>query len=120
MKLLKYYSSAELRRIISIKEQIETLQTELEGFWWRNGQRSGRRADKTRQAADVGLCPTKDRAGAKGTVGQAKGTRRRSGRAERKENEHGRPCAGSGGGKGAMGEVSGHQTTNVAPFSRGC
>jgi len=32
MKLLKDYSSAELRRIISIKEQIETLQTELEAF----------------------------------------------------------------------------------------
>jgi hypothetical protein len=29
MKLLKDYSSADLRRIISIKEQIETLQTEL-------------------------------------------------------------------------------------------
>ena len=32
MKLLKDYSSADLRRIISIKEQIETLQTELEAF----------------------------------------------------------------------------------------
>jgi hypothetical protein len=32
MKLLKDYSSADLRRIISIKEQIETLQTELEGI----------------------------------------------------------------------------------------
>lgn len=32
MKLLKDYSSADLRRIISIKEQIETLQAELEAF----------------------------------------------------------------------------------------
>jgi hypothetical protein len=32
MKLLKDYSSADLRRIISIKEKIETLQTELEAF----------------------------------------------------------------------------------------
>ena len=32
MKLLKDYSSADLRRIISIKEQIEALQTELEAF----------------------------------------------------------------------------------------
>jgi len=32
MKLLKDYSSADLRRIISIKEQIENLQTQLEAF----------------------------------------------------------------------------------------
>src|SRR5580698_2999848 len=32
MRLLKDYSSADLRRIISIKEQIETLQTELGAF----------------------------------------------------------------------------------------
>jgi hypothetical protein len=32
MKLLKDYLSADLRRIISIKEQIEPLQTELEAF----------------------------------------------------------------------------------------
>jgi len=37
MKLLKDYSSADLRRIISIKEQIETLQTELEGFGGETG-----------------------------------------------------------------------------------
>ena len=38
MKLLKDYSSAELRRIISIKEQIETLQTELQGFGGETGK----------------------------------------------------------------------------------
>jgi hypothetical protein len=38
MKLLKDYSSAELRRIISIKEQIETLQTELEAFGGETGK----------------------------------------------------------------------------------
>ncbi|HEY3856450.1 MAG TPA: hypothetical protein VGO67_18860 [Verrucomicrobiae bacterium] len=37
MKLLKDYSSADLRRIISIKEQIETLQTELEAFGGETG-----------------------------------------------------------------------------------
>jgi hypothetical protein len=40
MKLLKDYSSAELRRIISIKEQIETLQTELQGFGGETGNRA--------------------------------------------------------------------------------
>jgi hypothetical protein len=37
MKLLKDYSSADLRRIISIKEQIETLQTELQAFGGETG-----------------------------------------------------------------------------------
>src|SRR5580692_7572767 len=37
MKLLKDYSSTDLRRIISIKEQIETLQTELEAFGGETG-----------------------------------------------------------------------------------
>jgi hypothetical protein len=37
MKLLKDYSSADLRRIISIKEQIETLQNELESFGGETG-----------------------------------------------------------------------------------
>lgn len=32
MKLLNDYSTADLRRIISIKEQIENLQTQLEAF----------------------------------------------------------------------------------------
>jgi hypothetical protein len=32
MKLLKDYSSADLRRIISIKEQIESLHSELDAF----------------------------------------------------------------------------------------
>ena len=70
MKLLKDYSSADLRRIISIKEQIETLQTELEAFGGETGNGSGRRADKTRQAADVGLCPTKNRRWRKRPAGQ--------------------------------------------------
>jgi hypothetical protein len=37
MKLLKDYSSTYLRRIIFIKEQIETLQTELEAFGGETG-----------------------------------------------------------------------------------
>ena len=40
MKLLKDYSSTDLRRIISIKEQIETLQTELEAFGGETGNAS--------------------------------------------------------------------------------
>src|SRR5580692_323179 len=37
MKLLKDYSSTDLRRVISIKEQIETLQTELDAFGGETG-----------------------------------------------------------------------------------
>jgi hypothetical protein len=37
MKLLKDYSSADLRRIISIKEQIESLQSQLEAFGGETG-----------------------------------------------------------------------------------
>ena len=37
MKFLKDYSSTDLRRIISIKEQIETLQTELDAFGGETG-----------------------------------------------------------------------------------
>jgi hypothetical protein len=37
MNLLKDYSSADLRRIISLKEQIETLETELEAFGGERG-----------------------------------------------------------------------------------
>jgi hypothetical protein len=38
MKLLKDYSSADLRRIIAIKEQIENLQTQLETFEGETGK----------------------------------------------------------------------------------
>jgi hypothetical protein len=40
MKLLKDYSSADLRRIISIKEQIETLQIELGAIDGETGNRT--------------------------------------------------------------------------------
>jgi len=40
MKLLNDYSSTDLRRIISIKEQIESLQTELEAFGGETGNAS--------------------------------------------------------------------------------
>jgi hypothetical protein len=84
MKLLKDYSSAELRRIISIKEQLETLQTELEGFGGETGNavgepiKRGRRRMSASARRKIGLAQKARWAKVKGIeAAPAAGKRRR-------------------------------------------
>jgi hypothetical protein len=85
MKLLKDYSSAELRRIISIKEQIGTLQNELEGFGGETGNgavgepiKRGRRQMSASARRKIGLAQKARWAKVKGVeAAPAAGKRRR-------------------------------------------
>jgi len=74
MKLLKDYSSADLRRIILIKEQIETLQTQLEAFGGEAGngavgqpEKRGRRRMSASARRKIGLAQKARWAKRKGT-----------------------------------------------------
>jgi hypothetical protein len=85
MKLLKDYSSADLRRIISIKEQIETLQTELGAIGGETGGaavgepiKRGRRRMSASARRKIGLAQKARWAKAKGIeTAPAVGKRRR-------------------------------------------
>src|SRR5580658_4527648 len=73
MKLLKDYSSADLRRIISIKEQIENLQSQLEAFGGDTGNgvvgepiKRGRRRMSASARRKIGLAQKARWAKAKG------------------------------------------------------
>jgi hypothetical protein len=67
MKLLKDYSSAELRRIISIKEQIEALQMELTEF--------GDKASKVSPGEQPQRGPRRMSASARRKIGRAQKAR---------------------------------------------
>jgi len=84
MKLLKDYSSADLRRIISIKEQIETLQTELEAFGGETGNsavgepvKRGRRRMSASARRKIGLAQKARWAKVKGIEVAPAGRKRR-------------------------------------------
>jgi hypothetical protein len=85
MKLLKDCSSADLRRIISIKEQIENLQTQLEAFDGETGNgvvsepiKRGRRRMSASARRKIGLAQKARWAKAKGIeTAPAAGKRRR-------------------------------------------
>ena len=85
MKLLKDYSSADLRRIISIKEQIETLQIELGAIGGETGDaavgepiKRGRRRMSASARRKIGLAQKARWAKAKGIeTAPAAGKRRR-------------------------------------------
>src|ERR1700722_3856065 len=85
MKLLKDYSSAELLRIISIKEQIESLQNQLAGLGNESGDSSpgeppkrGRRRMSASARRRIGLAQKARWARQKGTEApQPVGKRRR-------------------------------------------
>jgi len=85
MKLLKDYSSADLRRIISIKEQIETLQIELGAIGGETGGaavgepiKRGRRRMSASARRKIGLAQKARWAKAKGIkTAPAAGKRRR-------------------------------------------
>jgi len=84
MKLLKDYSSAELRRLISIKEQIETLRTELEGFGGEAGNgevgepiKRGRRRMSASARRKIGLAQKARWAKVKGIEGAPVARKRR-------------------------------------------
>ena len=85
MKLLKDYSSADLRRIISIKERIDNLYSQLEAFGGETGNASvgepvnrGRRRMSAYARRQNGLVPKARWAKAKGIVtAPAAGKRRR-------------------------------------------
>jgi len=91
MKLLKDYSSADLRRIISIKEQMETLQRELEAFGGETGSgavgervQRGRRRMSASARRKIGLAQKTRWAKAKGIeVAPAASKRRRMSAASR-------------------------------------
>ena len=85
MKLLKDYSSADLRRIISIKEQIENLKSQLEAFGGETGNtavgeqiKRGRRRMSASARRKIGLAQKARWAKAKGVeTAPAAGKRRR-------------------------------------------